>query len=200
MSSSQLTPLFCKPPYTQEKNTIVYSNFADTLHGVIEFRSLNLRTDLEMIHQWVNMEYALAYWQMDGRFSQLYSIYQCMELNPFAHSFIGLFNGQIVCQFDLYSIVADELKNHVPVEPHDCGFHLLMGPHSSRTVHGLTKTIVHSFLSYYFSFPAARRMYAEPDVNNARSICLLEKCGFDKRNTVDMSYKRAAIYCFDRPA
>ncbi|MGI8583217.1 MAG: GNAT family N-acetyltransferase [Chitinophagaceae bacterium] len=188
-----MAPLFCKPQTASDK--ILYSKFYDEINGTIEFRSLILKKDLQIIYQWVNMDYTLEYWQMNGHFSQLFAIYQCMELNPYSHSFIGLFNNKTICQYDVYSVFADELKEHIMTSPEECGFHLLMSPNQHQ-ITGLTKHVVTSFLEYYFSFPEAKKMYAEPDVNNHKSITLLEKCGFEKVKTVQMSYKSAHIYCF----
>ncbi|MBS1753555.1 MAG: acetyltransferase [Ferruginibacter sp.] len=196
MLTKKAPHLFCKPTKTNDE--IVFSEFVDGINGTISFKSLNLKTELPVIHNWVNMDYTQQYWQMNGQFSQFYAMYQCMEFNPYSHSFTGFFNAKLVCQFDVYSVFADELKAHIGHEDHDCGFHLLMSP-NKVPVHGLTTAIVKSFLNYYFSFPEAKRMYAEPDVNNKKSIELLEKCGFVKIKTVEMSYKRADVYLKHRP-
>lgn len=198
MRIHHLTPLFCKPNIFTENHQVLFKKDHPELNAEISFRSLNLQTDLTLIHQWVNMDYSKEYWQMNGQFSQLYAIYQCMELNPYSHSFIGLLNGEIICQFDVYSVFADELRDHVPCESHDCGFHLLMSP-NRNPIPGLTKAIVETFLEYYFSFPKAVRMYAEPDIFNLKSIDLLKKCGFVRKKMVKLSYKKAYVYCLERP-
>lgn len=197
LSNQSLPALFCKPSQEQRRQKALYSKFYPGLNGTISFRSLELKTDLQLIHEWVNQEYALEYWQMNGHFSQLYAIYQCMEYNPFAHSFIGMLNGNIVCQFDVYAVAVDELNEHIQYEKHDCGFHLLMAP-NKNPVSGLTGYMIKSFLDFYFSFPQANRVYAEPDVNNLKSITLLEKAGFHKVKTVQMSYKQAHIYSLEK--
>lgn len=187
--NTQLIPLACKP----KTDEVLYSKFCTGIAGTISFRSLNLKTDLPVIHDWVNMDYTLDHWQMNGAFSQLHAIYQCMELNPYSHSFVGLLNDKMICQYDVYSVLADELRDHMDAAPNDCGFHLLMSP-NNVPLPGLTKNIVNCFLEYYFSFHESKRMYAEPDINNKKSIVLLEKCGFSKVKTVEMSYKTADIY------
>jgi RimJ/RimL family protein N-acetyltransferase len=187
--------LFCKP--TTGINEMVHSEFVEGINGTIAFKSLNLKTELPCIYKWVNMDYTLEYWQMNGHYSQLYAIYQCMEHNPYSHSFTGFFNGMMACQFDVYSVFADELREHIEHEDNDCGFHLLMSP-NKLPVHGLTTAIVKSFLKYYFSFPTAKRMYAEPDVNNKKSIELLKRCGFKKLKTVKMSYKKAHVFVLEK--
>ena len=195
MHSKKFPELFCKP--SNKNDEFVFSVFSKSVQGTISFKSLNLKTELPIIHEWVNMGYTLDYWQMNGHYSQLYAIYQCMELNPYSHSFTGWLNDKMICQFDVYSGFADELGQHIEHEPNDCGFHLLMSPNRLQ-VPGLTTAIVKSFLEYYFSFPEAKRMYAEPDINNKKSIALLERCGFELVKTVEMSYKRADVYVFEK--
>lgn len=231
MNTKSFPHLFCKPPFhfAQGDTTtkILFNKFYPEIKGTISFRSLDLKEDLKLIHEWVHQHYAHEYWQMNGHFSQLYAIYQCVELNSYAHSFIGCFaplamtsltpdpsqvallrsarndaavarnDERVICQFDVYSVFADELREHVNGEQHDCGFHLLMAP-NKNPLPGLTPCIVKAFLEYYFSFPEAKRMYAEPDMNNEKSIKLLERCGFEKIKTIEMSYKKAHVYCLEK--
>lgn len=185
--------LFCKPPDCQ----IVYSSYCPEIDGCIALRSLNLETDLPEIHQWVNEAYASGFWQLAGPFEKLFNLYFDIQQNEHAHSYVGLLNGKLICQLDVYSVATDELSHHVSAEPHDCGFHLLMG-RNENPIPGLTVSIVRNFLRYYFSFPEANRMYGEPDVNNAKSIALVEKCGMQRLNKIQMSYKEAFLYCLER--
>lgn len=217
-----LPTLFCKPafkpfcnkPVDENVTSILFSKYYSSIKATISFRSLGLVTDLPLIHEWVHRTYAHEYWQMNGHYSQLYAMYQCMELNPFCHSFVGVLTpgpfptspggggdmtpwGNIICQFDVYSVMADELRNHVEAEAHDCGFHLLMAP-NDKPLPGLTVCIINAFLEHYFSFADGQRMYAEPDMNNHKSISLLERCGFQRIKTVEMSYKTAHVYCREK--
>jgi len=191
-----MKPLFCKPG--SNTNEILFAKFCPEINATISFRSLDVKKDLPVIHEWVNLPYSETYWQMNGHFSQLAAIYQCMEFNPYAHSFVGLLDGKMICQYDVYSVLADELREHIDATEDDCGFHLLMAP-KEVPLKGLTKNIVSTFLEFYFSFPQAKKMYAEPDIENSRSILLLEKCGFKNSGIIKMSYKIAVVYCLKKP-
>lgn len=181
------TTLFCKPL----TGGLVFEK------EDISFHSLDLASHLEVIHGWVNHPYALPYWNAAGSMGLLRSCYQCILQNPFSHSFAGFYKDKLICQFDVYLVSADELAAHISTEPGDCGFHLIMAPVMDR-VAGLTVSVVRAFLEHYFSFPHARRMYAEPDVNNEKSIALLERCGFKRIDTIRMSYKSAHVYCYEK--
>lgn len=189
-----ITPLFCKP---HSQHGILFSKFVPELNNTVSFRSLDLKNDLEAIYVWVHMLYARDYWQMTGPYSQLFAQYQCIASNPFCHSFAGLLGEQLICQLDLYSIQIDELKSHIPCSQNDCGFRLLMAPNQTP-ISGLTLQILKTFLEYFFSFAESGKMFAEPDVRNAKSIALLERCGFQRLQTITMTYKTAHIYCLEK--
>jgi acetyl CoA:N6-hydroxylysine acetyl transferase len=181
---------WCKarPPHE-----ILYDKFFDAIGTNLSFRSFDLNGDLALVHQWVNMDYTRTFWQMRGSIGLLRACYQCIQQNPYAHSFIGLYRGAPVCQFDIYQVAADELAGHVDHAPIDTGFHLLMAP-SQTPVHRLTTTLIHAFLDFYFSHPGSGQLFAEPDIHNQKSIDLLLRSGFTELKTIDMSYKTAHVY------
>lgn len=184
-----VSPIFCK----HFDRDIIYWEKFPALNATIAFRSFDAEKDLTLIHQWVNMDYTRTFWQMRGSIGLLRACYQCIQQNPFAHSFIGLLNETPICQFDIYQVSSDELAGHVEFSPDDCGFHLLMSP-VKNPVHGLTRTFVRAFLHFYFSQNPGGKMFAEPDIENIKSIDLLERCGFKKSGTVQLSYKTAHVY------
>jgi RimJ/RimL family protein N-acetyltransferase len=186
-----LAPLFIKPLY--------YPGGILFTQGELAFRSFNLETDLDLIYQWVNMDYTLKYWQLDGSRERVLDLYYNIQRNSHGHSFIGLLNGRPVCQFDVYRVLADEIRQFVTADENDCGFHLLMGP-NEKPIPGLSLALIHAMLSYYFSFSAAERMYAEPDISNQRSNLLLQRTGFRFIQSIQMSYKIAHLYCLTKQA
>jgi hypothetical protein len=181
---------WCK---TKPAPEILYNRSFDAVDASLQFRSFDLKGDLAFVHEWVNMDYTRTFWQMRGSIGLLRACYQCIQQNPFAHSFIGLYGGSPVCQFDIYQVAADELANHVDYEFADTGFHLLMAP-NKQPVHELTVTLVNAFLDFYFSHPGSGKMFAEPDIENLKSIDLLQRSGFTEMKTIEMSYKTAHVY------
>jgi acetyl CoA:N6-hydroxylysine acetyl transferase len=182
-------PIFIKP--LRYPGDILFTQ------GELAFRSFNLETDLDFIYGWVNMDYALKYWQLDGDRERVLDTYYNIQRNSNGHSFIGLLNGKPICQFDIYRVLADEIRQFVTADQHDCGFHLLMGP-NEKTIPGLSLALINAMLAYYFSFPEAERMYAEPDISNMRSNYLLQRVGFQFIQGITMSYKQANLYCLTR--
>lgn len=187
-----LHPLFCKPA---KPGTICRHPF-DQSGRELFFESMDLDRHLAEIHRWVNLPYAQAFWNMTGSSGLLQACYQCILQNPHAHSFVGFHGDKLSCQLDIYRVAADELGNHVETDADDTGFHLIMAPivKSDLPVKGLTVAFLDIFIQWYFSFLEAQNLWAEPDVNNARSVRLLRLLGFSYVKTIRMSYKQAHVY------
>lgn len=186
-----LQPLFLKPLHYP--GDIIFSRHIQSLQKTVSFRSFDLEKDTDLIHHWVNQPYALPFWQLDGKRDRVYDLYYNIQRNSNGHSYLGLLDDQPICQFDVYRVLADELRHFVPADENDCGFHLLMAP-NDQPIPGLTLMIVESFLYYFFSFGQARQMYAEPDLTNRRSNRILQQLGFTYHHAIEMSYKTAKLY------
>jgi acetyl CoA:N6-hydroxylysine acetyl transferase len=188
-----LIPLFFKPGKTTHPDKILHEQFIAALKGRLTFRSLHLDTDITIVHQWVNKHYAKRFWQMEGDIHFLINTYQSILDNCHAHSFIGLLDEQIICLVDVYQVAVDELKNHLHPTDFDCGLHLLMAP-PRQSIKDLSYHALREFLAYYFSFPLAGKMYAEPDAQNVFANKLAIKAGFVFRKSIQLSYKKANLY------
>ncbi len=186
-------PLFCKPIPEMKEDELLFLITDKELNGKIAFRSLDLATDIDIIHNWVNQPYTRRYWQMNVDKQSLYDTYTTVLYNPLAHSFIGLFNGKMVCQVDLYNVEADELKDHVEVIPGNCGLHILMLP-PRQSQKGLTESMLKAFIKFYFSFSAANCLYGEPDCRNSGANIAAKRAGFEFIKTIILSYKTANLY------
>jgi hypothetical protein len=182
------TLFFPKPPLSDQP---VYT--ITDAEKKFAFRSLVPDTDIDFLFDWVNMPYSRKFWQMDGSISNLYALLRESVDHPSQHSFIGLYNDHPVCQIDLYDVACDELKEHIICESNDCGLHLLMCPPSQMT-RGLSLAMLRHFMQFYFSFPVAARLFAEPDRANGFANRLAVKAGFQFVKTVQLSYKTANLY------
>lgn len=190
-------PLFCKPNSLDESAIICNGVFENES---LYFKSMTLSEQLPEIHRWVNLPYAQRFWNMKGSYGLLQACYQCILQNPFAHSLVGYYGDKLYCQLDIYQVAADELASFVEVDNYDTGFHLIMAPIDKENLpkRGITLAFLNLLLTWYFSFPEAKKLWAEPDISNERSIRLLRLLGFHYLKTVRMSYKEAHIYYITR--
>ncbi len=185
--------LFCKPP---AKSNLVFEHHYPS-GQICALRSLVIKKDINILHHWVNEPYAKAYWQMDGPKQQLQSVYQSVLKNPNGHSFIGLLDEELVCQIDLYRVQSSDLGRYIRHQYHDCGMHLLMAP-VTFPVPGLSRMVMETFLRYYFSFPEAENLFAEPDIHNHKACKLLGKSKFSFVQNIMLTDKAASLYLITR--
>jgi hypothetical protein len=181
--------LFCKP--SPEKKILFRQTSSK---GEISFRSLNAETDLDTIHDWVNRNYSIRFWQLNQSRPELKRSLVSVLINPHAHSFIALKDGKPIAQIDAYQIRADEIAAHLPeAGPHDCGIHVLMQP-PRQSEKLLSLHTLRSFLAYYFSFEQAGNLFGEPDAANGLANMLARKAGFCFIKQIHLSYKVANLY------
>lgn len=185
--------IFCKP---SAKSNILYEQSFDPGQS-LAFRSLTIKTDINILYQWIHEPTAKKFWQLDVTKEQFQCIYQTILKSPDGHSFIGLLDQQLICQIDLYRVQADDLGKHIRCQYDDCGMHLLMAP-SQIPVPGLSRMVMETFLRYYFSFPQAECLYAEPDIHNHKACRLLERTGFVFMQNIMLSSKAASLYLITR--
>lgn len=193
-SAKQSAPLWCKsvPP-----SGIMYSRKSSVIEGVIEIRSFQLENDVSTIHKWVNQPYSRRFWQLNYTIEAFSKVYGSILSDPDKHSFVGLFNKQVVCQIDLYQIVHSDLAGHVSATPNDCGLHFLMAP-PRQTQKGLSRIMLASFLDFYFSSKSSGNMFVEPDELNDKANLLAQKIGFKFLKKIDLSYKTANLYSLNK--
>lgn len=184
--------LFCKP---SPKSQVLYERSLNKA-GYLRFRSLILKKDLKILHQWVNDPSAKSLRPMDRAIEHLKSVYQFILKNPNGHSFIGLLNEELICQIDLYRIQTSDLGKHFSSQLNDCGFHLLITPQKSITA--LAQKVMETFLCFYFSYQDADRLYAEPDIHDHNACRLLEHSGFVFSRNIMLPDKAASIYFITR--
>lgn len=186
-----------KPLQDVKPGTIIFSKKFSELDEIVSFRSLDLNVDLEMIHSWMNQAYSRRFWQLDRSVSVIRNTYQGVIESPGAHSFIGMMDNKPFCLIDLYMIARDELADHIPHLPGDCGLHLLMCP-PREMQKGWSIAALNAFKDFYFSFSQCNHLYAEPDTENHSANKLAIKAGFKFLKEVQLSYKKANLYCLGR--
>jgi RimJ/RimL family protein N-acetyltransferase len=189
--------LFCKPSHESISNDLIYTTYNQSIQSLVSLRYLDLDTDLDMIYEWVNRSYSKRFWQLNGSRELVKNTYRKIIENPRAHSFIGIINQHPVCQIDAYLICGDELEVHVESTDQDAGLHLLMAP-PRELKKGWSLAALQIFQDYFFSFPKAERLYAEPDHENIPANTLSVRAGFQFLEELQMSYKTANLYCLSR--
>ena len=160
---------------------------------IFTIRSLDMEQDLAIIHEWVNAESAIAYWQLNGSISMLKNVYEKMMGVDYAHSFIGCLNGIPVCQLDAYAPQLDVMGAYYHALETDIGIHLLLGQRNAG-IRNFSAKIVNAFATWLFEAAAVERIVAEPDHQNRSANWLLRRLKFEYAGTIDLPEKTACLY------
>lgn len=159
-------------------------------------RPLHLPRDIHIIHRWVNQPRAKQFWQMDGPVQDLYRHYELLLNAGSGYSLMCFLEDKPVAQVDYYKVATDEVKEHLHYRETDFGIHLIMGNYEEPVAH-LTREVMITALGFLFTLDIDR-VIGEPDVRNEKANKLVTDVGFRFIKTIQMSYKTANLYLFDK--
>ena len=172
-----------------KRNGIVFTNFISDL-GSISFRPLNIEKDIQIIHSWVNQEYA-QYWGMLGK--SLEEVTQEYEkITQHSDVFIGLVNGTISFLLERYNPRKDAIGDYYKVQEYDCGMHVIVAP-VAKPIHQFTWHVFTSIMKFIFNDLTIQRVVVEPDVRNEKMFAICQKVGFVNDEIVKLPHKIAQL-------
>lgn len=176
-----------------------YRTFSTNPDQSIQWEKLNLEKHITSLYQWVQLPYAITYWQMNHlSFAEFENHYQVVLTDNRATSLIGYHEGKMVCQAEIYKCLYDEIAGHYMVGKNDVGIHFLMAPVEQISIPGLSLVMMKSLIDVLFSIPEVIRIMGEPDAHNTKANLLVQKAGFHFLCQAKMSYKIANLYQFLR--
>lgn len=157
-----------------------------------------LSRDMRTIHKWVNLDYAKRFWQMDYTYGKLYKHYEAFLDRRVGGSLTFFMDNRKrpLALMDFYQVIVDEIGSFYEAGPEDVGIHFLMAP-IKKKVPGLSRNVLLTGLSYLFSL-GVERIVGEPDARNEKANQLVTSVGFTFIKEIQMSYKRAHLYLYER--
>ncbi|WP_242667536.1 GNAT family N-acetyltransferase [Flavobacterium sp. AJR] len=158
--------------------------------GVFELRPIDLETDMPLLHDWVNRDYAV-YWGMNGfSLQEVYDSYR--EILEKTDVYMGVFNGDISFLLECYNPETDSIGDYYKVEKGDKGMHILVAP-LEIPVNKFTWTIFTVILDFIFCDAKNQRVVVEPDARNHKIHALNRKAGFVFQTEIDLPHKKAHL-------
>lgn len=171
---------------------VVHKRYFDACTAEIGIRGFDINTDLEILHKWVNLEYAKKFWEMDGPIQKLEEAYIKHLGVDYSHPYIGTLNGEPTFTLELYWAIKDEVGKYYPFHPGDYGFHMLIAPAKQRipnfSYYALTMCMEH-----FFSFKQVHRMIGEASVEHTGTHNLITKVGCEFDKALVLPYKTSNL-------
>lgn len=190
-----------------KKNEFIF--FSEQMKKIVLFRRklqngkeliikpLHLPRDIKTIHNWVNKPYAKAFWQMEGSADDIYLHYENFLNAGTGYSLMCFLEDKPIAQVDYYKAATDEIKEHFDYCETDFGIHLLMGSYKKPIAH-LGRDVMITALAFLFTLTDIERIVGEPDARNEKANQLVVDVGFRFIKTIQMSYKTANLYMFEK--
>ncbi|MDX6189427.1 GNAT family N-acetyltransferase [Flavobacterium sp. Fl-318] len=180
-----------KITYTENK-TITDIVFVKTIPGtgVFELRPLDLETDMPLLHDWVNRDYAV-YWGMNGfSLEQVYDSYR--EILQKTAVYMGVFNGVTSFLLECYNPEEDSIGEYYDVKEGDKGMHILVAPFE-KPINSFTWSVFTVILDFIFCDANNQRVVVEPDARNHKIHLLNRKAGFVFETLLELPHKKAHL-------
>jgi acetyl CoA:N6-hydroxylysine acetyl transferase len=163
-----------------------------------DFRRLDPAGDLDLVHGWMRQRHVAAFWELDVPRAELAGYLERTAGDQHREALIGCVDGRPVSYWELYWAARDQLAAYYPAHPLDQGVHLLIGP-PELVGRGLGRALLGTLVGWLLERePASQRVVAEPDVRNAASLRLFERCGFRRAGELELPCKRAALMVRER--
>lgn len=158
----------------------------------IAIRGFDINTDLETLHEWVNLEYTKKFWEMDGPIEELEREYIKHLGVDYSHPYIGTLDGEPIFTLELYWAVKDIVGKYYPFHPGDYGFHMLIAPAKKRipnfSYYALTMCMEH-----FFSYSQVHRMIGEASSEHMGTHNLITKVGCEFDKALVLPYKTSNL-------
>jgi RimJ/RimL family protein N-acetyltransferase len=160
---------------------------------VLSRRPLDPARDAQLIHSWVTEDRA-RFWMMQGHtVDEVREIYTWIDEQATHHAWLVHSDDEPVALFQDYDPRAEEVGEHYDVLPGDLGVHFMVRP-------GRARLVLPFLLREVFADARVRRVIAEPDVRNARSLALVDRLGFERGPEIELSTKPAQLVFLTREA
>lgn len=155
--------------------------------------------DLDLIHAWVTQDRARFWGMTEHTRAEVGEVYAYLDTLTTHHAYLARDGETPVAIFQTYQPEADPLGEHYDVRAGDLGVHLFMAP-TDTPVAGFSQQLVARLLAAVFADPSVLRLVVEPDIDNAKSVALLGRAGFEWDSVIDLPHKKARLGFIDRTA
>lgn len=161
--------------------------------GVFSLVEYNNEEDAEIIHPWVNMEYAKFWMLNNSTLEKVKSEYEAIMAPIGTKVYLGYLNDTPMFITEIYDPACEEIAAHYVGEPGDFGMHILVAP-AKKYIPKFTQSVFKVIMNFLFQYQQAKRVIVEPDTANLKIHKLNEQAGFKViKDNVELSQKKARL-------
>lgn len=164
-----------------------------------EFRHVDLREDLQTLHEWLSQPRAAAWHLVNASPDVVAAEYLRIQEEPSETAWLVREDGRPIALVETYDPACSPIAGVFPVRDGDAGLHFFMAP-TSRPVPGTSSNVMAAALNLLWADPWIQRVIVEPDVRNQAIRALNRRMGFREIKEIALEDKTACLSVKDRPA
>jgi len=155
----------------------VYKKLDAEINKTIAFRSVSLSLDLDKIHQWMNQDYVIPFWNLGFDKDKIKQHLKKALADKHQTLYIGFIDDAPMSYWESYWTIDDVVSGCYSADKYDQGIHLLIGE-TDFLGKGYALPLLRAMTFFQFEYKATQKVIAEPDIRNSKMIHVFEKCGF----------------------
>ncbi len=168
-------------------------------------RPVDPAADAPLLHGWFVQPRASFWGMTELSEEEVADIYGWIDEQEHLTASLVLLDGHPVGLVQTYDPFVDEIGHHYDRRQGDLGIHLFLADDPARA--GTTRRLMAYVTEHLFADPAVTRLVLEPDLDNAKSLALLERIGAELGPVAeipapmpDLPPKKAQFCFLARPA
>ncbi|MEM8985329.1 MAG: GNAT family N-acetyltransferase [Pseudomonadota bacterium] len=176
------------------------ASFHNHIEGIGDFLFVpyDNENDAEIIHPWVNMDYAKFWMLGDSSLEDVKAEYRKIMEQSGTSVFLGYLEEKPVFLTEIYNPAYAEIMEHYEYAPRDIGMHVLVAP-PDKPIRHFTRGVFISIMKFIFAAHSAERVIVDPDTENHKIHKLNEDAGFRVlKDKVTLSNKTSRLECCTR--
>lgn len=164
----------------------------------VVFRALQLATDLELVHGWMQQPHVVPWWELQGPVELVREFLERQAALTHLDQWIATDDERSPFAYvETYRVPDDVLAEHYDARPGDRGFHLLVGP-GELLGSGIAQALVRHLVTRLLGQYGIDRVVCEPDARNTRMLTLCRTLGASDIATVELGGCRRVLVGWTR--
>ncbi len=165
--------------------------------GEISIRPYRISQDSQVLHEWVNQDYAV-FWGMQGTtIQEVEQEYARLQKPDHYDVFVGVYQEQPVFVLERYHPQKDDVGTLYFAKNDDCGIHIIVAPPTVK-IPNFTWYLFNTIMEFIFQDKEVNRILVEPDIRNKKMFALCQRIGFTLDKIVELPHKTAQLTFLER--
>lgn len=176
--------------YNDSEKYVFAKSFPD--FGTVQIRHFRISEDSEILHQWVNQDYAI-FWGMQGStLPEVRKEYAKLMEPDHYDVFVGVYQEKPVFVLERYNPTLDPVGKHYNATKSDCGIHIIVAPPQVK-IPDFTWYLFQTIMDFVFENPSIRKILVEPDIRNKKMFAICQRIGFELDKIIELPHKTAQL-------